>query len=48
MKSPFFSAPIRHVLAAAPIVHHVAVRESFERHNIPIREEDSDTTDLAP
>ena len=44
----FFCALIRQVLTAAPVVHHVAVRESFERRNIPIREEDLDTTDLAP
>lgn len=43
----FFSALIRQILAAAPVVHHVAVRESFERRNIPIRAEDPDTTDLA-
>lgn len=44
----FFSALIRQVLTAAPVVHHVAVREPFERRNIPIREKDPDTTDLAP
>ncbi len=30
----FFSPLIRHVLAAAPVVHLVAVRESFVRRNI--------------
>jgi len=44
----FFCALVRQVLAAAPVVHHVAVRESVERRNIPIREESPGTTDLAP
>lgn len=41
-------ALVRRVLAAAPVVHHVAVRESFQSRNILIREAKLDSTDRAP
>ena len=36
----FFSGLVRQVLAASPVVHHVGVREAYERRNIPVRERD--------
>lgn len=37
----FFVAMIGQVLAAAPVVHHVAVRSQFERRHVPVPEADA-------
>lgn len=36
----FLRALIERVLAVAPVVHHVAVRERIERRHIPVAEDD--------
>lgn len=38
----FFEAMITGVLAAAPVTHHVAVRERIERRYIPVKEDDEE------
>lgn len=37
----FFRAIIASALAAAPVTHHVVVRERMERRHIPVQEGDS-------
>lgn len=37
----FFTGLIRQVLAVAPVVHHVAVREGIERRTVPVPEADT-------